>query len=231
MKNLLKSICYYIFGLVAFCTPAFADSDFDTWKKEFYQEALKAGISRKVLDKTVPRMKLLERVIQLDTQKPEYVSNFYDYTNRRLTPTRIETGRQMAHKYKTWLARVEEKYGIPKEYLLALWGMETNFGTFMGSVPMLDSLATLSYHPRRRKFFTNELIAYLRIVQEEKTVAPEIGSWDGGFGHFQFMPTTFLAYAVDGDSNGRRDIVNNMPDAFSSAANYLHQMGWNSAEP
>ena len=231
MKNILKSICYLIFAFAMVCPAAFADSDFDAWKKEFYQQALKAGITRKILDKTVPKMDLLERVIQLDTQKPEFVSNFYDYTNRRLTDTRIETGRQMAHKYKTWLSKVEKEYGVPKEYLLALWGMETNFGSFMGSVDMLDSLATLSYHPRRRKFFTNELIAYLKIVQNEKGVAPQKGSWDGGFGHFQFMPTTFLSYAVDGDENGRRDIVNNMPDAFASAANYLHQMGWRTAEP
>ncbi|MDY6407853.1 MAG: lytic murein transglycosylase [Pseudomonadota bacterium] len=231
MKIFLKSICCIVFALGLQTSNAFADSGFDTWKKDFYAEALKAGINRKVLDKALPNMHLLERVIRLDTQKPEYASNFYDYTNRRLTPERIETGRQMARRYKTWLARVEEKYGVPHEYLLALWGMETNFGSFMGSVDMLDSLSTLAYHPRRRKFFTGELIGYLKIVQNERGVAPKTGSWDGGFGHFQFMPTTFLAYAVDGDENGRRDIVNNMPDAFSSAANYLHQMGWNRDEP
>ena len=233
MKNILKSICYYIFAFL-FLLPfarAGENSDFDAWKKEFYQQALKSGISKKILDQTVPKMKLLERVIQLDTQKPEFVSNFYDYTNRRLSRDRLINGKQMLHKYKTWLSRVEEKYGVPKAYLVALWGMETNYGTFMGSVDMLDSLASLAYHPRRRKFFTGELIAYLKILENEPSVAPKLGSWDGGFGNFQFMPTTFLAYAVDGDENGRRDIVNNMPDAFASAANYLHQMGWRKEEP
>ena len=233
MKNTLKSICYFVFAFLLFAPTVWAgdNDDFDSWKKEFYQQALKSGISKALLDQTVPKMKLLDRVIQLDTQKPEFVSNFYDYTNRRLSKDRVANGKKMLHKYKTWLSRVEEKYGVPKEYLVALWGMETNYGTFMGSVNMLDSLASLAYHPRRRKFFTGELIAYLKILEKEASVAPKVGSWDGGFGNFQFMPTTFLAYAVDGDGNGRRDIVNNMPDAFASAANYLHQMGWRKDEP
>ena len=232
MKNILKSICYLFFAFWFFAPIARAgdSDDFNSWKQEFYQQALKQGISKKILDQTVPKMKLLERVIQLDMQKPEFVSNFYDYTNRRLSADRVANGQKMIHKYKTWLAKVEEKYGIPRAYLVALWGMETNYGTFMGSVDMLDSLASLAYHPRRRKFFTGELIAYLKILEHESSVAPKLGSWDGGFGNFQFMPTTFLAYAVDGDGNGRRDIVNNMPDAFASAANYLHQMGWKKDE-
>ena len=233
MKNILKSVCCLVFAFFFFLPSVCAEekNDFDSWKQEFYQQALKEGISKKILDQTVPKMKLLERVIQLDTQKPEFVSNFYDYTNRRLSEERIANGKKMIHKYKTWLSRVEEKYGVPKEYLVALWGMETNYGTFMGSVDMLDSLASLAYHPRRRKFFTGELIAYLKIFEHEHSVAPKTGSWDGGFGNFQFMPTTFLAYAVDGDGNGRRDIVNNMPDAFASAANYLNKMGWRKDEP
>ena len=232
MKNIIKSICCVVFcSLLSTGTLANAQSDFDAWKQQFYQEALHAGVSQKTLDKAVPRMKLLERVIELDTQKPEYVSDFFSYTGKRLSDTRIQNGRKMKATYPTWLNRVEQKYGVPKAYLLALWGMETNYGSFMGSVNMLDSLATLAYYPRRRQFFTNELIAYLKIMDKEGSVAPQTGSWDGGFGHFQFMPTTFLAYAVDGDGNGRRDIVNNMPDAFASAANYLHAMGWNPDEP
>jgi len=232
MKNIYKSICcFLLMALFLYPVLALADSDFDIWKKQFYQQALKSGISKKTLDKALPQMHLLERVIALDTQKPEFVSNFYDYVSSRLSPERIENGRSMAQKYQTWLSRTEDQYGVPKAYLLALWGMETNYGTFMGNVSMLDSLSSLAYHPRRRTFFTNELIAYLRIMDNEKTVAPEKGSWDGGFGNFQFMPSTFLAYAVDGDNNGRRDIVKNMPDSFASAANYLHQMGWRMDEP
>ena len=232
MKNILKSICCLFFaGCMLWVVSAQADSDFDSWKQDFYRQALKAGITKKTLDTTIPKMHLLERVIRLDTEKPEFVSNFYDYIGRRLSSSRIAMGQNMAKKYPTWLAKVEAQYGVPKSYLLALWGMETNYGTFMGSVDMLDSLATLAYHPRRRKFFTNELIAYLRIVDQEPSVAPIKGSWDGGFGHFQFMPTTFWAYAVDGDGNGRRDLVNNIPDALASAANYLSHMGWNPDEP
>lgn len=232
MNNILKSIYYIVFFCCAFIgVNSRADSDFEQWKEQFYQEALHAGVSKKILDRTIPKMNLVERIIQLDTQKPEYVSDFYTYTGKRLTDTRIQKGREMKHTYPTWLSRIEKKYGVPSAYLLALWGMETNYGSFMGNVDMLDSLASLAYHPRRRKFFTNELIAYLKILENESSVAPQKGSWDGGFGHFQFMPTTFLAYAVDADGNGRRDIVNNMPDAFASAANYLHQMGWRTDEP
>ena len=232
MKNILKSVCCVIFAsFLIGAVSARANSDFDSWKHNFYRQAQKAGISQKTLDKAIPQMHLLERVIRLDTEKPEFVSNFYDYIGRRLSTTRIAMGQNMAKKYPTWLAKIESQYGVPKSYLLALWGMETNYGTFMGNVNMLDSLATLAYHPRRRKFFTNELIAYLRIVDQEPSVAPIKGSWDGGFGHFQFMPTTFWAYAVDGDGNGRRDLVNNIPDALASAANYLNHMGWNPDEP
>ena len=232
MKYIYKSIYYLLLlGLSLYSGLARADSEFEAWKKQFYQQALKSGISKKTLDKAIPNMHLLERVISLDTKKPEYISNFYDYISPRLSNNRIAVGRSMAKKYHTWLSRIEDQYGVPRAYLLALWGMETNYGTFMGNVNMLDSLSTLAYHPRRRQFFTNELIAYLRILENEKTVAPQKGSWDGGFGNFQFMPTTFLAYAIDGDNNGRRDIVNNMPDSFASAAHYLHEMGWRMDEP
>lgn len=232
MKNILKSLCCILFlGVLNLSFSVNANSDFEAWKKEFYKEALKKGISQSVLDRKVPQMQLLERVIRLDTEKPEYVYNFFDYIKTRLTEYRISKGKKMARKYRTWLKRVENTYGVPQEYILAFWGLETNYGNYMGKVDMLNSLATLAYHPRRRKFFTNELIAYLKIVEDEPSVAPKLGSWDGGFGNFQFMPTTFRAYAVDGDNNGRRDIVRNIPDAFSSAASYLSQMGWNKEEP
>ena len=232
MKKSFKSLyCALFCGALMAAIPGMADTEFEAWKKEFYQEALAKGVSRAVLDEKVPQMQLLDRVIHLDTKKPEYVSNFFDYIKTRLTNYHVVKGKEMARKYRTWLKRVEDRYGVPSVYILAFWGLETNYGHYMGKVNMLDSLATLAYHPRRRQFFTNELIAYLKMVEEEPTVAPEMGSWDGGFGNFQFMPTTFRAYAVDGDGNGRRDMIRNMPDAFSSAANYLSQVGWKKDEP
>ncbi len=230
-KFLISIVCCFCAGSLMTPCSVIADTDFDNWKQEFYQYALEKGVSKPTLDQYVPQMKLLERVVHIDTKKPEYVANFYDYTKSRIEPLRINGGRKMAKKYKTWLRRVSEKYGVQPEYLLSFWGMETNYGNYMGRVKMLDSLASLSYHPRRRQFFSNELVAYLKIMEEEPSVAPEIGSWDGGMGNFQFMPTTFRAYAVDGDNNHRRDIVRNIPDALSSAANYLSAMGWDSTEP
>lgn len=232
MKFLFKSTCYFLLSVCAMGWKAsYAAEDFSVWKDSFYQEAIHAGISKDILDKYVPRMTLLPRVIKLDMSKPEYLQNFFDYTRVRVSDHRIARGQKMLQKYKTWLKRVSDQYGVPPAYLVALWGMETNYGSYMGNVDMLNSLSTLAYHPRRRRFFTGELIAYFKILENEPSVAPEKGSWDGGFGNFQFMPTTFLAYAVDGDNNGRRDIVRNMPDAFSSAANYLSRMGWNKDEP
>lgn len=232
MKILLKSAYYLIFCFfVINGRIVWAADDFTAWKDIFYQEALKNGISRQTLDTYVPQMTLLPQAIRLDMAKPEYLQNFFDYTRTRVSDYRIMRGREMMKKYKTWLRRVSDNYGVPPEYLVALWGMETNYGSYMGNADMLDSLATLAYHPRRRRFFTGELIAYLEILEKEPSVAPKKGSWDGGFGNFQFMPTTFQAYAVDGDNNGRRDIIRNIPDAFSSAANYLSHMGWNPNEP
>ena len=231
MKNILKSVSCFVFVSVLFCIlKVSANTDFELWKQDFYQEALKEGVSKTLLDKVLPEMDLLERVIRLDTQKPVYIANFYDYMKTRIEPIRIEKGRKMLKKYPTWLSRVEEKYGIPKQYILAFWGMETNYGSFMGSVDMLDSLATLAYHPRRRRFFTNELIAYLKIVEKKGLSAPKIGSWDGGFGNFQFMPTTYLAFGIDADGDGCADIFNSIRDAMASAANYLAAEGWRKGE-
>ena len=226
MKNLLKSITYVFYGAV-FMTAfsAMAEETFDTWKKTFEKEALQAGIKQTTLNKYLPKMELLPRVIEQDIKKPEFLQNFWDYTKARLTPEKISKGQEIMKKYQTWLGRVADKYGVDPQYLVALWGMETNYGGYLGKTKLLNSLGTLAYHPRRRKYFTRELIAYFKILESEP-YPPEWGSWDGGFGNFQFMPTTFEAYAVDADGNGTKSLVGSIPDSFASAANFLRAMGW-----
>ena len=226
MKNVLKSVPYILMGTI-FCASfsVLADEDFNTWKKSFRKEAIQAGVKQATLSKYLPQMELLPRVIEQDVKKPEFLQNFWDYTNKRLTHEKVINGREVMKKYATWLKRVADKYQIDPQYLVALWGMETNYGTFLGKTKLLNSLGSLAYHPRRRKYFTRELIAYFKILESEP-YPPEWGSWDGGFGNFQFMPTTFEAYAVDADGNGTKSLIGSVPDSLASAANFLHSMGW-----
>lgn len=222
MKIVLKSMAF-ILSSVAFS--ALAEDDFSAWKKEFEKNALQSGVKQATLSKYLPQMELLSRVIEQDIKKPEFLQNFWDYTKARLTPEKIAKGKEMMHTYPTWLKRIQENYGIEPQYLVALWGMETNYGGFLGKTKLLNSLGSLAYHPRRRKYFTKELIAYFKILESEP-YPPEWGSWDGGFGNFQFMPTTFEAYAVDADGNGTKSLIASIPDSFASAANFLRSMGW-----
>ena len=231
MKKLLKSMSFILESLsflVAF--PTLADDDFNAWKKEFEKEALQAGIKQTTLSEYLPQMELLPRVIEQDVKKPEFLQNFWDYIRVRLTPEKILNGQKMMREYPTWLKRIHSEYGVEPQYLIALWGMETNYGGYLGKTKLLNSLASLAYHPRRRSYFTKELIAYFKILESEK-YPPVWGSWDGGFGHFQFMPTTFVAYAVDADKNGTKSLIGSMPDSFASAANFLRSMGWKADQP
>lgn len=230
MKILLKSISYVFMAGVFLC-PFFAhaNGDFDAWKKAFEKEALQAGVQKLTLSKYLPQMELLPRVIEQDVKKPEFLQNFWDYTKVRLTSEKIAKGKKMMKKYQTWLGRVEKEYQIPPQYLVALWGMETNYGGYLGKTKLLNSLGSLAYHPRRRSYFTKELIAYFKILESEP-YPPEWGSWDGGFGNFQFMPTTFMAYAVDADGNGTKSLISSIPDSFASAANFLRAMGWKAGQ-
>ena len=223
---LLKSIGCAVFGVGLFLTTTiFAQDDFAAWKKSFYHEARRQGVSESTLRKFLPRMTLLPQVVAADRKQPEFVSTFWEYTDARLSDARIQQGQMLLKRYPTWLKRIGDHYQVPPEFILAFWGLETNYGKMTGNTDVLKALTTLAYNPRRRKFFTRELIAFLKILEQEHWDSVQ-GSWAGAFGQFQFMPTTFAAYAVDADHNGSRNIIASMPDAFASAANYLHSMGW-----
>ena len=230
MNFIIKSICCLVLCVCVSKSFAETTSDFDVWKQQFRKQALAEGVSEKTLNTFIPQMDLLPSVVQSDRKQPEFISTFWDYVDKRLTSNRMEKGLLMMKRYPTWLKRLEERFGVPGQYIVAFWGLETNYGSTKGKTDILDALATLAYDKRRRSFFTRELIAFLKILETERWTQVK-GSWAGAFGHFQFMPTTFMAYAVDADNNGTRNIIGNMPDAFASAANYLHQMGWVYDEP
>ena len=184
-------------------------------------------LSDRVVDGVLANLKQQQRVIELDRSQPEFTQTFADYLNSRVTPERIAQGRKILEQYAPFLADLTEEYGIPGRYLAAFWGMETNFGSYLGKMPTLDSLATLACDQRRSEFFTNELMQALALLERESLSPADMrGSWAGAMGHTQFMPSAYRRYATDGDDDGRVDLWRSERDALASGANYLAHLGW-----
>lgn len=214
--------------------PAFAETSADAGA-EFQQcierlktRAIRDGVSEQTATTVLAGVEHLDRVIELDRRQPEFTTTFADYLNRRVNEARISKGRELLREHRDLLKRVTAESGVPPAYLLAFWGLETNFGSYFGKMSVPSSLATLACDARRSEFFTQQLVAALRII-EEGSISPDQmeGSWAGAMGHVQFMPTVFLRHAVDGDNDGRRDLWNSLPDALMSAGNFLKDLGWN----
>lgn len=223
-----------LFLLLALCTafPLHAQTGFDDWLAAFRQEAASKGISAPTLDSALAGVVPIERVVALDTRQPEFQQTFADYIGRRVTDQRIAQGMQLAQEHAALLDAVERQYGVPKPVLLAFWGLETNYGSHLGSLNVPAALATLAFDGRRSQFFRSQLLDALRIIDDGHVLAVDMsGSWAGAMGQMQFMPGTFRAYAVDGDGDGRIDLWKSLPDALYSAANYLRQAGWRANEP
>lgn len=201
--------------------------DFATCVADLQASARAQGISEQVVDQVLGQVSHVDRVIELDRRQPEFTLPFTDYYNRRVTPERVRKGRALLDEHAGLLAGVEQRFGVPAQYLVAFWGLETNFGSYFGDTPVPDSLATLACDRRRSTFFTSELMEALRIV-ESGDIAPDrmVGSWAGAMGHVQFMPSVFQRYAVDADGDGRRDLWGSIADAMTSAANFLRGIGW-----
>lgn len=204
-----------------------ADENFSQCVKNLQQEAAKQGLSKTVIERDLAQVAFVPRVIELDRQQPEFTTTFAQYIGLRVTDDRIKKGRELLAKHRDLLDEVSKKHGIPAQYLVAFWGLETNFGSYFGKMPVLDSLATLACDQRRSKYFTFELMSALKIIEEGSISAENMqGSWAGAMGHVQFMPHVFLKYAVDADGDGRRDLWNSLPDAMFSAGNFLEGLGW-----
>ncbi|HEY0892293.1 MAG TPA: lytic murein transglycosylase [Cellvibrio sp.] len=212
---------------VPLAAPMLTQKEFSACLTAFSAKAKAAGISQNTINSSLAKAELNTQVLELDRKQPEFTTSFADYFNRRVTEQRVAQGRALLIKHKDLFARVEQEYGVPAAYLVSFWGLETNFGSYFGNIPVVDSLATLACDARRSTFFTIELINALRIL-DEGAIAPNKmkGSWAGAMGHVQFMPSSFLKNAVDFDGDHKRDLWNSTPDAMASAANFLKNLGW-----
>ncbi|MCA1778873.1 MAG: lytic murein transglycosylase [Xanthomonadaceae bacterium] len=189
--------------------------------------ALRQGLPEPIVREVLGTLQFQPRVIELDRSQPEFMQSFADYLRARVTEQRVARGRELLSRHRDLLTRLTREYGVPGHYLVAFWGLETNFGSFLGSMPTLDSLATLACDGRRGAFFEDELMTALRVLERDSLVPASMrGSWAGAMGHTQFMPSSYLRYAVDGDDDGRIDLWGSEADALASGANYLQSLGW-----
>ncbi|MEL7464210.1 MAG: lytic murein transglycosylase [Pseudomonadota bacterium] len=208
-------------------------SSFADWRADFRRRAGAQGVSGATFDRAFAGVGVNERVLELDGRQPEFTRPIWEYLDSAVSETRIANGREKAAEQATTLAGVESAYGVEKEIVTAIWGLESAYGFNMGSIPVVESLATLAYDGRRRAFAEEQLIEALKIIQAGD-VAPGamIGSWAGAMGHTQFIPTSFQAYAQDFTGDGRRDVWAADPaDALASTANYLARFGWTFGQP
>ncbi|ERL50084.1 lytic murein transglycosylase [Halomonas huangheensis] len=207
-------------------------SSFEEWLAGFRREALAEGIDAATVDRALDGLRFRPRVIELDGSQPEFVRPIWEYLDTAVSDARISQGRDKLAANRSAVDAAARDYGVPGEVLVAIWGIESNYGQNFGDFSTLESLATLGYEGRRHEFARSELLAALRII-EAGDIAPERmkGSWAGAMGHTQFMPSSFVEYARDGDGDGRRDIWASIPDVMASTANYLDRAGWREGEP
>jgi len=229
----MKLINYMFIFIILSFTASLADNQtgFLTWKKNFKKIALQNDISEKTFDKVMANVKFLPNVIKYDRYQPEFYEDTKTYISKRTSSKKVSKGLNFYKENFNLINTIETQYNIDRELLLALMGIETNFGTYVGKMDILSSLSTLSFDERRSEFFSNELIILLRLIENNQIDYKTLyGSWAGAFGYFQFMPSTMKNYAIDYDKNSYIDLKNNN-DAYASAANYLNKIGWKDDEP
>ena len=204
-----------------------ADPGFEQWLLAFKSEARFQGIPESLLEQAFQDVAPLDRVLELDRKQPESTMTFVEYLEKIVSRDRVQQGRQLLAEHRGVLEAVAEKYGVPARYLVALWGIETYYGRLTGNYGVVEALATLAYDGRRSNFFRHELLKAFHILREGHiSVADMKGSWAGAMGQCQFMPSSFLRFAVDETGDGRKDIWTTQADVFGSSANYLAQSGW-----
>jgi len=205
------------------------DADgFPAWLAEYKQQAIGSGISASVVNAALDGLTYNTTVIRLDrTQHSTFGTTFEQFAAKRVTGGRVAKGRALMKSQADVLARIQERFGVQPEILIAIWGMETDFGVVSGKLPVFRSLATLAYDCRRSAFFTNELNSALTIVQRgDESASQMVGAWAGEIGQTQFLASNYLQYAVDFDGNGRRDLIRSSADVLASTANLLKSHGW-----
>lgn len=227
MTSSLKKIIYFTVFIAFISIHAYASQPFETWLDGLKTEALNAGISPEIVHQALDDIKPIPRVIELDRKQPEGRLSFAQYKKNVINQARIDKGRKMMRTHHRELQAASNKYGVPPQVIVALWGIETSYGENTGGFDVIAALATLAHEGRRHDFFRAELINALKILDEGHIDAAHMrGSWAGAMGQNQFMPSSFHAFAVDGNADGRRDIWTSLPDVFASTANYLSKSGW-----
>ena len=233
VRRLASAAAMAVLGLGMSMSPALADAGFERWVASFRQTAANNGISRTTYDRAFRGVTSVDpEVLEKARYQPEFTAPAWDYFDNRVHEHSVEVGRAMARKYKATLDRIEQRFGVDRHILLAIWSMESNYGEILKNDKVMRnvvrSLATLAYADKKRaKFARTQLIAALKILQNGDIDESHLtGSWAGAMGHTQFIPTSYQAYAVDFDGNGSRDIWNSVPDALATAANLLRKNGW-----
>ena len=228
----MKKIRLIIITLVIiFNSTVLIADDFNDWKIKFKKRAINEGVSKSTVDSLIDNTKFLSDVIKYDRYQPEFYEDTKTYISKRTSNKKVKLGKIILNKESHIINKVSSEYKVDKNLLLALMGIETNFGNYLGKMDIISSLATLSFDQRRSEFFSKELITLLRLV-DENIINPStlFGSWAGAFGNFQFMPSTIKNHAIDYNNDGSIDLKN-IEDSFASAANYLNNLGWNDNIP
>ena len=231
IRKMFKLIFNSFFLYLIISLNVLAAEDFDQWLLKFKNQAIDSGISKKVVIEVMGEAKFLPKVIEYDRFQPEFYEDTFTYVKKRSSTRKIKEGLKLYNKEKDIIKNIEKDFQVEKELLLALMGIETNFGKYLGKMDIVSSLATLSFDKRRSDFFTKELIILLKLV-DKNIINKEIlyGSWAGAFGNFQFMPRTIRNYAIDYNKNKTIELKN-IEDSFASAANYLKSIGWKKNQP
>ncbi len=235
MSSIYKIFMFFLmFHIIFFIFSPNSNSkeNFESWLLSYKQFALKEGVSQETLDIAFKNVKFLEQVIRYDRKQPEFFEDTITYVNKRATISRAETAKKLLKKNKVLFTEVENRFSVEKEILLALWGIETNFGKHVGKMDIISSLATLSYDKRRRDFFSSQLLTLLKLI-DKKLIDPSAlyGSWAGAYGNFQFMPSTIERYAIDYDNDNKIELKSSLHDSLASAANYINSIGWKKGQP
>ena len=235
MRSIYKIFIFFLFFKIFFINTIFivnAEETFDSWLLSYKTFALKKGISQETINVAFENVKFLDQVIKYDRKQPEFFEDTITYVNKRANILRVHKAKKLLKKNTNLFIDIEKKFLVEKEILLALWGIETNFGKHVGKMDIISSLATLSYDKRRRDFFSSQLLILLKLI-DNKLLNPKTlyGSWAGAYGNFQFMPSTINKYAIDYDGDNKIELKLSLEDSLASAANYINKIGWKKGQP
>ena len=223
----MRFLSLILFIFLNLTSNSYSNDDFNNWLINYKKYAVNQGISKKTVDQAFQNTRLLKRIIKYDRNQPEFIEKTNVYIGKRVNKQKVIYAKKLIRNNNNLLNKVEKKFSVPKNYLVALWGIETVFGKHKGKVDIISALATLSFDKRRSAYFSRELITLLKLIDKEIVSLDDLkGSWAGAHGNFQFMPSSIKNYAIDYNKDGKIDLYESLEDSFASAANYLKKIGW-----